>query len=105
MNPRFSLGTDGMIHDRGKPRFPITARHMPDGADFKALREFGFDAIRWSPFIAPGLTQEQSDPPSAEDLAATGACAYPAARACAVLRRRPLLRAGYRSGQANGDEG
>ena len=50
MGSYVSIDDHRILHFNGKPLFPITVRHMPEGATPQMLREIGFNAMRWTPF-------------------------------------------------------
>ena len=48
----------------GRPFFPLAARHMPVGGDYRALEEAGFNAVRWTPFGVDQLEARDIEPPA-----------------------------------------
>lgn len=47
MGTRVTIGSDRTLRLNGRRFFPVGARHMPYGADFAALRDAGFNCLRW----------------------------------------------------------
>jgi len=45
-----TIDENRITHVNGKAFFPIGARHMPTGANYKMLNEAGFNCVRWMPF-------------------------------------------------------
>lgn len=47
-----------ILQVKGRPFFPIAARHIPIGATPALLKEVGFNAVRWTPFGMDTLEED-----------------------------------------------
>ncbi|MSO21736.1 MAG: hypothetical protein EXQ58_00475 [Acidobacteria bacterium] len=74
MRPYVTIDDHRTLLFNGKPFFPITVRHMPEGATHQMLREIGFNAIRWTPFGMAAFEKQTWEIP--EELAGLAFYAY-----------------------------
>lgn len=66
MNIHTTIDHNRIIHVKGKPFFPICARHMPEGGTSVILEEAGFNTMRWTAFGVEGDTIKANSLP--EDI-------------------------------------
>ena len=74
MASQVSIDEQRILQLNGKRFFPITARHMPEGATPKLLCETGFNAMRWTPFGMDASEKQSWEVP--EDLGDLAFYAY-----------------------------